>query len=75
VLLLKSVGMARYIDRHMDNIKIPPATIDRIQASPDRVSECIKIASENIAMIKNEGFGGVLISTIGWEHRLPEILA
>lgn len=74
VLLLKSVGMARYIDRHMDNIKIPAALIDRIQASPDRVSECIKIASENIAMIKKEGFGGVLVSTIGWENRLPEIL-
>jgi 5,10-methylenetetrahydrofolate reductase len=74
VLLLKSVGMARYIDRHMDNIKIPAALIDRIQAAPDRVSECIKIASENISMIKNEGFGGVLISTIGWENRLPEIL-
>jgi 5,10-methylenetetrahydrofolate reductase len=74
VLLLKSVGMARYIDRHMDNIKIPSAIIDRIQAAPDRVSECIKIASENISMIKNEGFGGVLVSTIGWENRLPEIL-
>jgi len=75
VLLLKSVGMARYIDRHMDNIKIPAAMIDRIQAAPDRVAECIKIAAENIAMIKNEGFGGVLVSTIGWESRLPEILA
>jgi len=74
VLLLKSVGMARYIDRHMDNIKIPAAIIDRIQAAPDRVAECIKIAVENIAMIKNEGFGGVLVSTIGWESRLPEIL-
>ena len=75
VLLLKSVGMARYIDRHMDNIKIPSELIDRIQVAPDRVSECIKIASENIAMIKNEGFGGVLISTIGWENKLPEILS
>jgi methylenetetrahydrofolate reductase (NADPH) len=74
VLLLKSVGMARYIDRHMDNIKIPSSLIDRIQAAPDRVNECIKIASENVEMIKNEGFGGVLISTIGWENRLPEIL-
>lgn len=74
VLLLKSVGMARYIDRHMDNIKIPSSIIDRIQAAPDRVNECIKIASENIEMIKKEGFGGVLISTMGWENRLSEIL-
>jgi 5,10-methylenetetrahydrofolate reductase len=74
VLLLKSVGMARYIDRHMDNIKIPSALIDRIQAAPDRVNECMKIAYENIAMVRNEGFGGVLVSTMGWENRLPEIL-
>jgi len=74
VLLLKSVGMAKYIERHMDNIKIPAATIDRIQKAPDRVRECIKIASETISMLKKEGFGGAFISTLGWENKLPEIL-
>lgn len=74
VLLLKSVGMAKYIERHMDNIKIPAAIIDRIQKAPDRVRECIKIASETVSMLKKEGFGGAFVSTLGWENRLPEIL-
>ncbi|RPH51925.1 MAG: 5,10-methylenetetrahydrofolate reductase [Desulfobacteraceae bacterium] len=74
VLLLKSVGMVKYIERHMDNIKIPGATIDRIQNAPDRVRECIKIASENVSMLKKEGFSGAFISTLGWENKLPEIL-
>jgi 5,10-methylenetetrahydrofolate reductase len=74
VLLLKSVGMAKYIERHMDNIKIPAAIIDRIQKASDRVRECIKIASETVSMLKKEGFGGAFISTLGWENRLSEIL-
>ncbi len=74
VLLLKSVGMAKYIERHMDNIKIPALIIDRIQKAPDRVRECIKIASETVSMLKKEGFGGAFISTLGWENKLPEIL-
>lgn len=74
VLLLKSVGMAKYIERHMDNIRIPAAIIDRIQTAPDRVRECIKIASETVSMLKNEGFGGAFVSTLGWENKLPEIL-
>jgi len=74
VLLLKSVGMAKYIERHMDNIRIPAAIIDRIQKAPDRVRECIKIASETISMLKKEGFGGAFVSTLGWENKLPEIL-
>jgi hypothetical protein len=24
--------------------------------------------------LKQEGFSGVLLSTIGWEHKLPEII-
>ena len=73
VLLLKSMGMARYIQRNVDNVYIPDSLITRIQKSPDKVSECIRIASEMVKILKQEGFGGVLLSTIGWEHKLPEI--
>lgn len=74
VLLLKSVGMARYIDRHIDQIHIPAGLINRIQKAPERVRECIQIAAEIIAALKSEGYSGVQISTIGWEDRLPAIL-
>jgi hypothetical protein len=48
--------------------------IKRIQKAPDKVRECIQIAGEMVARLKAEGFSGVMISTIGWENRLPEIL-
>ena len=74
VLLLKSVGMARYINRHME-MKIPEDFINRIQKAPDRVRECVQIAAELLSAFKDEGFPGVLISTIGWEDKLPSMLA
>jgi 5,10-methylenetetrahydrofolate reductase len=74
VLLLKSVGMARYINRHLEP-KIPEHYITRIQKAPDRVRECVQIAAEIIMALKAGGFDGVNISTIGWEDKLPAILA
>ncbi len=74
VMLVKSAGMARYISRNVEHIHIPDDLINRIQKAPDKQRECILIAKEMIALLKDEGFSGALISTIGWEHKLPEIL-
>lgn len=74
VLLLKSLGMARYMARNVENVQIPDALITRIQKAPDKVKECIGIAAETISVLKKEGFAGVLISTLGWENKIPEIL-
>lgn len=74
VLLLKSLGMARYMARNVDNVFIPDSLIERIQKSPDKVRECVRIASEMVTTLKQEGFSGVLIATIGWEQKLPEII-
>mgnify|MGYP006273231811 FL=1 len=74
VLLLKSVGMARYIDRNLNHIHIPSSLIQRLQKSPDRERESARIAAETIGKLRQEGFGGVLISTMGWEQKLPEII-
>jgi methylenetetrahydrofolate reductase (NADPH) len=74
VLLLKSAGMARYIDRNVKGISIPSEMIRNIQKAPDKVKECIRIASETISRLKEMGMAGVLISTVGWEDKLPQIL-
>ena len=74
VLLLKSLGMARYMARNMEHIFIPDELIGRIRKAPDKVRECTLIASETVRSLKQEGFSGVMIATIGWEHKLPEIL-
>ena len=74
VLLLKSLGMARYMVRNVEDVFVPDSLVDRIQKSPDKVRECTLIASEMVSLLKNEGFSGVHIATLGWEHKLPEIL-
>lgn len=74
VLLLKSVGMARYMARNVDHVHIPDETIARIQKAPDKVRECVSIAAETLRALKENGFGGAVLSTIGWEDKIPNIL-
>ncbi len=74
VLLLKSAGMARYIDRHRDNVNIPAELINRIKKAQDKVRECVNIAAEFVSALKDAGSCGVNIVTLGWEHKLLNIL-
>ena len=74
VLLLKSVGMARYIDRHLDNVTIPSEVVSRIQKAQDKVGECIDLAAELVSGLRKMVCSGVLIVTLGWEHKLLDIL-
>ncbi|MCF8061258.1 MAG: methylenetetrahydrofolate reductase [Deltaproteobacteria bacterium] len=74
VLLLKSAGMARYIDRNIKGISIPSETIRAIQKAPDKPRECIRIAAETVRHLRELGLAGALISTVGWEDRLPRLL-
>ena len=75
VLLLKSLGMARYMARNVEHVSIPDELITRIQKSKDKVRGCIEIAAETIKAIRQAGFAGVQIATLGWENRLPDILS
>ncbi len=74
VLLLKSLGMARYMVRNMSHIAIPESLLDRIQGAGDKVRECIQIAAEQVDAIRQAGYPGVMLATIGWENRLADIL-
>ncbi len=74
VLLLKSLGMARYIERNVPHIRIPPETIERLQRAPDKVRECVQIAVEGIRALRSRGYPAVAVATLGWEDKLPEIV-
>ncbi|MCD6305902.1 MAG: methylenetetrahydrofolate reductase [Deltaproteobacteria bacterium] len=74
VLLLKSAGMARYMDRNIKHISIPPEMIRGIQKAPDKLKQCIQIAAELIEQLKEMGTAGVMIATAGWEDKLPLVL-
>jgi 5,10-methylenetetrahydrofolate reductase len=73
VFLIKSVAIARYMATNEPGAHISEEMIKRIRKSPDREMEGVRIAGETIAALK-ELVGGVMIQTLGWEHRLPAIL-
>jgi len=73
VLLLKSVGMARYLNQNLPGVNVPEDAIRRIRGASDRAGECVKIAAETVVGLKKL-CGGALLVTTGWESRLPEIL-
>ncbi len=74
VFLLKNVGMARYISIHDPGSRISEDMIRRIRKAPEREAECIRMAGEAAAELKNM-VQGIKITTLGWEHRLPDILS
>lgn len=73
IFLIKSVGIARYIALNEPGAGISEDLIRRIRKAGDREGECLKIAGEIIAALKDK-VAGVKIETHGWEHRLPAIL-
>jgi len=73
IFLIKSVGVARYMAVNDPSAHITEAIIKRIRRASDRETECLKLAGETIAELKDK-VAGVKIETLGWEHRLPVIL-
>ena len=73
VMILKSVGMARYLDRHL-NVTVSQDLIKRMMRAPDKTIESLTIASETIKALKEAGFAGVLVSAMGWEDKLQKLM-
>ena len=73
VFLIKSLAIAQYIVNSEPGANISDDLIRRIRKSSDRELEGIKIAGETVASLKDMA-GGVMLQTLGWEHKLPEIL-
>ena len=73
VFLIKSLAIAQYIANSEPEANISDNLIRRIRKSSDREQEGIQIAGETIAALK-EKTQGILIQTLGWEHKIPEIL-
>jgi len=73
VFLLKTVGIARYMATYEPGIFISEELIKRMRQAKDRELEGIRIAGETIKNLKGVA-QGVQVITLGWEHRLPEIL-
>jgi 5,10-methylenetetrahydrofolate reductase len=73
VTVLNSVGMARFMCRHLDGVLIPDETLDRLGKAPDKTKEGIAIAADAIKAISNIA-GGVLLVAIGGQERMAAVV-
>jgi 5,10-methylenetetrahydrofolate reductase len=73
VTILKSAGMARYMNRVMKGVFVPEETITKLLKAPDTLKASTEIASNFIKEMKDL-CQGIYMIPIGWEKRVPAIL-
>ncbi|MBW6511575.1 MAG: methylenetetrahydrofolate reductase [Desulfuromonadaceae bacterium] len=73
VLLLRSAGMARFLNAHIPGVRVSAALIERLAAAKNPLDEGIAIAREQVAYAR-EHCQGVHLMTLGHEDRIPAIL-
>ncbi|MDY6836902.1 MAG: methylenetetrahydrofolate reductase [Thermodesulfobacteriota bacterium] len=73
VILLKSVGMARYMNKNVAGVFVPEPLIDEMKASEDKAQASMDIAVRLIKGMKDL-CDGVHIMALGWENKIPSIL-
>jgi methylenetetrahydrofolate reductase (NADPH) len=73
ITLLKSVGMARYVNKHVEGAFIPDSIIDRLMKTSDKQKTSIEIAGDLIRTMKPL-CQGIQIIPIGWENLIPALL-
>ncbi|MCJ7749320.1 MAG: methylenetetrahydrofolate reductase [Desulfobacterales bacterium] len=73
ITLLKSVGMARYVNKHVEGASIPDSIIDQLMKASDKQKAGIEIAGGLIKELRPL-CQGVQIIPIGWEKQIPALL-
>lgn len=73
VMLLKSVGMARYLNEVPGISKVPDSVIEQFSKAEVKAKAGIEIAAGFINNVK-ELAKGVVIVPVGWEHKVPLVL-
>jgi methylenetetrahydrofolate reductase (NADPH) len=73
---LKSAGSARFMNANVAGVRVPDTLIEKMEATAkeDRARTGIQIAADLIKQMKPM-CQGVHIMAIGWEKRVPEIIA
>ncbi len=76
IVLLKSVGMARFMNANVAGVHVPDALIKRLKADKEKTKSgrtAVEIAAELIREVKDV-CDGVHLMPLGWDHLVPEIL-
>jgi len=73
VTILKSAGMARYINKHLEGSLIPEEVVLKLMKAPDKVKASLQIAADAIEGLKGL-CQGINIISLGWEDKIPALL-
>ena len=75
IVLLKSAGMAKYMNENVAGVNVPERYIKMLAEAPksERPKASIEIASELIKGMKDM-CQGIHIMPLGWERYVPEVL-
>lgn len=73
IIPLKSVGMARFMNKNVAGVFVPEELIDKMAKAEDKTQMGIEIAASLIRQLKDI-CQGVHIMAIGWEKKVPAIL-
>lgn len=73
VILLKSAGMARFMNKNVAGVFVPEPLIKEMEETKDKVKTSVKLAAKLIKGLKDI-CQGVHIMAIGWEKRIPMVM-
>jgi 5,10-methylenetetrahydrofolate reductase len=74
VIPLKNAGMARFMNKNVAGVFVPDELINRMAKAEDKAKTGIEIAANLLKELKDIS-QGVHIMAIGWEKKVPEIIA
>jgi 5,10-methylenetetrahydrofolate reductase len=73
VVLLKSAGMAKYMNKNVAGVFVPDDLIKEMQESKDKVAKCVEISQRLIKELRPM-CQGIHIMPIGWDKVVPRVL-
>lgn len=73
IVLLKSAGMARYMNKNVAGVSVPDDLIKEMEGTKDKIAKSVEIASRLIKELKPM-CQGVHIMPIGWDKVVPKVL-
>ena len=73
IVLLKSAGMAKYMNKNVAGVFVPDNLIKEIEETKDKSAKSIEIAARLIKELKPL-CNGIHIMPIGWDKKVPQVL-
>ncbi len=73
IVLLKSAGMARFMNKNVSGVFVPQNLVDEMGKATDRSSKSIEIGARIIKKLKPISHG-IHVMPIGWDKKVPLLL-